>query len=75
VFTANSIAAAIYWGAAATSSFVISSGVDSVVDTHEVHVFSKLGDDFICAVPLSLSFYHCDIHEAFLRGGVYWLAT
>jgi hypothetical protein len=75
VFTANSIAAAICWGATATSSFVISSGGDSVVDTHEVRVFSKLGGDFICAVPLSLSCYHCDRHVAFLRGGVYWLAT
>jgi hypothetical protein len=71
VFAANAIVTAICWGAASTSGFVISGGGDSVVDPHEVGVFSELGDDFTCAVPLGLSCYRYDRHEALLRGGVY----
>jgi hypothetical protein len=50
---------------------VVCSGGDSVVDPHEVGVFSKLGDDIAMVVPLSLSFYCCDRHEALLRGDVH----
>jgi hypothetical protein len=42
-----------------------------VVDSHEVSVFCKLGDDFSCAHPLGLVCDHCDRHEALLRGSVY----
>jgi hypothetical protein len=45
--------------------------VDSVVDPHEVGVFSELGDDLFSAYALSLMCDHCDRHEALLRGGVY----
>jgi hypothetical protein len=45
--------------------------VDSVVDPHEVSVFSELGDDLSSAYALSLTCDHCDRHEALLRGGVY----
>jgi hypothetical protein len=45
--------------------------VDSVVDPHEVGVFSELGDDLSSAYALSLACDRCDRHEAFLRGGVY----
>jgi hypothetical protein len=45
--------------------------VDPVVDSHEVSVFCKLGDDFSSAYPLSLSCDRCDRHEALLGGGVY----
>jgi hypothetical protein len=44
---------------------------DPVVDSHEVSVFSELGDDFSSTYPLSLACDHCDRHEALLRGGVY----
>jgi hypothetical protein len=44
---------------------------DPVVDSHEVSVFSELGDDFSSAYPLSLACDHCDRHEALLEGGVY----
>jgi hypothetical protein len=44
---------------------------DSVVDSHEVSVFSELGDDFSSAYPLSLACDRCDRHEALLGGGVY----
>jgi hypothetical protein len=50
---------------------VVSSGGDSIVDPHEVGIFSKLGDEFAYTMPLSLSCYRCDRHEALLRGGVY----
>jgi hypothetical protein len=42
-----------------------------VVDSHEVSVFCKLGNDFSCAHPLSLTCDRCDRHEALLRGSVY----
>jgi hypothetical protein len=45
--------------------------VDSVVDPHEVGVFSELGDDLSCAYALSLTCDRCDRHEALLRGSVY----
>jgi hypothetical protein len=45
--------------------------VDSVVDPHEVGVFSELGDDLSNAYALSLACDRCDRHEALLRGGVY----
>jgi hypothetical protein len=44
---------------------------DPVVDSHEVSVFSELGDDFSSAYPLSLACDRCDRHEALLGGGVY----
>jgi hypothetical protein len=61
---------------AATCGFVVArSGwrrlVDSVVDPHEVGVFSKLGDDLSSVYALSLACDRCDRHEALLRGGVY----
>jgi hypothetical protein len=45
--------------------------VDSVVDPHEVGVFSELGDDLSSAYTLSLACDRCDRHEALLRGSVY----
>jgi hypothetical protein len=45
--------------------------VDSVVDPHEIGVFSELGDDLSSAYALSLACDRCDRHEALLRGGVY----
>jgi hypothetical protein len=42
-----------------------------VVDSHEVSVFCKLGDDFSCTHPLSLACDRCDRHEALLWGSVY----
>jgi hypothetical protein len=45
--------------------------VDSVVDPHEVGVFSELGDELSSAYALSLACDCCDRHEALLRGGVY----
>jgi hypothetical protein len=71
MFSTDAIAPAICWGVATTSGFVISSGGDSVVDPHEVGVFSKLGDEFSRVMPLSLSCYRCERHEALLKGGVY----
>jgi hypothetical protein len=44
---------------------------DPVVDSHEVSVFSELGDDFSSAYPLSLACDRCDRYEALLGGGVY----
>jgi hypothetical protein len=60
----------------ATCSFVVAvpGGErlgDPVVDSHEVGVFSELGDDFSSAYPLSLACDRCDRHEALLGGGVY----
>jgi hypothetical protein len=60
----------------ATCSFVVAVPGggrlgDPVVDSHEVGVFCKLGDDFSSAYPLSLACDRCDRHEALLRGGVY----
>jgi hypothetical protein len=45
--------------------------VDSVVDPHEVSVFSELGDDLSSAYALSLTCDRCDRHEALLRGSMY----
>jgi hypothetical protein len=45
--------------------------VDSVVDPHEVGIFSELGDDLSSAYALSLACDCCDRHEALLRGSVY----
>jgi hypothetical protein len=44
---------------------------DPVVDSHEVGVFCKLGDDLSRAHPLGLTCYRSDRHEALLWGGVY----
>jgi hypothetical protein len=44
---------------------------DPVVNSHEVSVFCKLGDDFSCTHHLSLACDRCDRHEALLRGSVY----
>jgi hypothetical protein len=60
----------------ATCSFVVAvpGGErlgDPVVNSHEVSVFRKLGDDFSSAYPLSLACDCWDRHEALLRGGVY----
>jgi hypothetical protein len=51
------------------SGFVSSDGgylSDTVVNPREVGVFSELGDDFARAVPLSLTCYSGDRHEALL---------
>jgi hypothetical protein len=48
---------------AATCGFVVPGGgrlSDPVVNSHEVGVFCKLGDDFSGAHPLSLACDHCD---------------
>jgi hypothetical protein len=42
--------------------------IDSVVDSHELGVLRELGDDFSCALPLSLMCYHGDRHEALFWG-------
>jgi hypothetical protein len=44
---------------------------DSVVNSHEVGVFRKLGDDFARVYPLSLTCYRSDRHEALFGGGVH----
>jgi hypothetical protein len=61
---------------AATCGFVVVGSswrwlVDSVVDPHEVGVFSELGDDLSCTYALSLACDRCDRHEALLKGSVY----
>jgi hypothetical protein len=61
---------------AATCSFVVAVPggrrlVDPVVDSHEVGVFCKLGDDFSSAYPLSLACGRCAQHEALLAGVVH----
>jgi hypothetical protein len=61
---------------AATCGFVVAVPgggrvSNPVVNSHEVSVFCKLGDDFSCTHPLSLACDHCDRHEALLRGSVY----
>jgi hypothetical protein len=60
----------------ATCGFVVAGPggrrlVDSIVDSHEVGVFSELGDDLSRAYALSLACDRCDRHEALLRGSVY----
>jgi hypothetical protein len=45
--------------------------VDPVVDSHEVGIFSKLGDDLSNADALSQTCDRCDRHEALLRSSVY----
>jgi hypothetical protein len=59
----------------ATCGFVVAGPggrrlVDSVVDPHEVGVFSELGDDLSSAYALSLACDRIDRHEALLRGSV-----
>jgi hypothetical protein len=44
---------------------------DPGVDSHEVGVFRKLGDDLSRTHPLSLTCYRSDRHEALLWGSVY----
>jgi hypothetical protein len=61
---------------AATCGFIVTGPgwrrlVDSVVDPHEVGVFSELGDDLSSSHALNLACERCDRHEAFLRGSVY----
>jgi hypothetical protein len=58
VFATDAVASAICWGTAATSSFMVRMGGDSVVDPHEVGILSKFGDDVTCIVPLGMSCYH-----------------
>jgi hypothetical protein len=72
VFTVDTVASVLC--RAVTSGFVVSSRCyldNPVVDPHEVGVFSKLGDDFTCAVSLGLSCYRGDRHKALFRGSVY----
>jgi hypothetical protein len=45
--------------------------VDSVLDPHEVGVFSELGDDLSSAYALSLTCDRSDRREALLRSGMY----
>jgi hypothetical protein len=61
---------------AATCSFVVAVPGerrlgDPAVNSHEVGIFCKLGNDFSSTYPLSLTCDRCDRHEALLRGGVY----
>jgi hypothetical protein len=61
---------------AATCGFVVAGPgwgrpVDSIVDPHEVGLFSELGNDLPSAYVLSLACDRCDRHEALLGGGVY----
>jgi hypothetical protein len=61
---------------AATCGFVVAVPggrrlVDPVVDSHEVGIFSELGDDLSSTYALSLACDRCDRHEALLRGSVY----
>jgi hypothetical protein len=61
---------------AATRGFVVTMPswrrlVDSVVEPHEVGVFSELGDDLSSTYALSLACNRGDRHEALLRGSVY----
>jgi hypothetical protein len=44
---------------------------DSIVDSHEVGVIRKLGDDFSRAHPLSLTCYRSDRHETLFRGSMH----
>jgi hypothetical protein len=44
---------------------------DSVVNSHDVGVFRKLGVDFTCTYPLSLTSYRRDRHEALFGGSVH----
>jgi hypothetical protein len=45
--------------------------VDSIVDPHEVGIFSELGDDLSSEYAQSLACNRCDRHEALIRGSVY----
>jgi hypothetical protein len=61
---------------AATCGFIVAvlgwrRLVDSVVDPHEVGVFSEFGDELSSAYALSLACDRCDRHEALLKGSVY----
>jgi hypothetical protein len=71
MFAMDAVAPAICWGAAATSGFVVRRRSDSVVDSHEVGILGEFGDDFACAVSLSLSFYCGDRHEALLGSSMH----
>jgi hypothetical protein len=44
---------------------------DSVVDSHEIGVLRKLGDDFTRTHPLRRTCYHGDRHEALFGGRVH----
>jgi hypothetical protein len=72
----STVASVVSW--TATCGFVVglasSDGrhlSNSVVNSHEVGVLRKLGDDFSHAHPLSLTCYRGDRHEAPLWGGVH----
>jgi hypothetical protein len=64
-----------------TSSFVMSGFMssnrgggyfgDPIVNSHEVGIFSELGDDLARADPLGLPCYRGVGHEALLRSGVH----
>jgi hypothetical protein len=61
---------------AATCGFVVAVPgggrlSDPVVDSHEVSIFCKLGDDLSRTHPLGLTCYRSDRHEALLWGSVY----
>jgi hypothetical protein len=44
---------------------------DSVVNSHDVGIFRKLGVDITCTYPLSLTSYRRDRHEALFGGSVH----
>jgi hypothetical protein len=71
VLVTYTIGSAICWGATATSGFMVSSESDFVVDSHEVGVLGKPGDDFTCAVLLGLACYRGDRHKALPRVSVH----
>jgi hypothetical protein len=66
----DAVAPDFCWGAATTSGFVIPDSDGPVVDSHEVGVLSKFGNEFTSVIPLSCSCYHGDRHEALLMGSV-----
>jgi hypothetical protein len=73
----GAVRSTICWTAAGSfmvSGFLSSDGRylgDPVVNSHEVGVFSELGDDFTRVDPLSLMCYLGDRHEALLGSGVH----
>jgi hypothetical protein len=48
---------------------------DSVLNSHEVGILRKLGDDSSCLYPLSLTCYRSDRHEALFGGSVHRVVT
>jgi hypothetical protein len=76
-FSSCTVASVVSW--TATCSLVVvglasSDGghlSDFVVNSHEVGVLRKLGDDFSRVHPLSLTCYRSDRHKALLWGSVH----